>query len=80
MSRQWAAHESARRRRLSCSTRILLGASQCLDRRLPDLAAVSPEVAAWETRRNRERPTANWQFTTAKARIKLRKLYPTVEG
>jgi DDE superfamily endonuclease len=50
--------------------------TQCLDRRLPDLATVAREVAAWETRRNRERPTVNWHFTTAQARRKLHDLYP----
>lgn len=37
-------------------------------------------VAAWTQRRNQVQVTANWQFTTADARIKLRKLYPTIEG
>jgi hypothetical protein len=37
-------------------------------------------VAAWEQRRNRAEVKAAWQFTTADARVKLRKLYPTVDG
>lgn len=49
---------------------------QCLDRRLPDLATVAREVAAWVTARNAEHVTIDWQFTTADARIKLRHLYP----
>lgn len=52
-------------------------AGQCLDRRLPDTATVSSEVAAWETERNAERATINWRFTTDKARSKLERLYPS---
>lgn len=52
-------------------------AGQCLDRRLPDSATVSAEVAAWETERNAERATINWRFTTDKARSKLERLYPS---
>jgi hypothetical protein len=37
-------------------------------------------VAAWEKRRNGAKVKADWQFTTADARVKLRKLYPTVDG
>lgn len=36
-------------------------------------------VAAWQQRRNQAGTGANWHFTTADARIKLRKLYPNVE-
>jgi hypothetical protein len=60
-----------------CELAVL--ATQCLDRRLPDLATVAREVAAWEARRNRERPTVRWHFTTAQARRKLRHLYPHPE-
>ena len=37
-------------------------------------------LAAWEARRNGAGARADWQFTTADARVKLRKLYPTVDG
>jgi hypothetical protein len=57
-----------------CELAVL--ATQCLDRRLPDLATVRREAAAWETRRNAERPTVKWHFTTAQARRKLKHLYP----
>ncbi len=57
-----------------CELAVL--ATQCLDRRLPDLATVAREVAAWEERRNQERPTIRWHFTTAQARRKLKHLYP----
>ena len=49
---------------------------QCLDRRLPDLAAVAAEVAAWQARRNAAGATVAWQFTTDAARTKLHRLYP----
>jgi DDE superfamily endonuclease len=54
-------------------------ARQCLDRRIPDRETLAREVAAWEQRRNEAKVKANWQFTTADARVKLRKLYPTVQ-
>jgi len=51
--------------------------SQCLDRRIPDAPALDAELAAWQPRRNAEATKVNWQFTTADARVKLRRLYPT---
>lgn len=52
---------------------------QCLDRRIADQAALEKEVAAWEKTRNERRATVNWRFTTAEARIKLKRLYPSLE-
>lgn len=54
-------------------------ARQCLDRRIPDLEALRREVAAWEGGRNAEAVTVDWQFTTADARTKLKRLYPVLE-
>jgi hypothetical protein len=51
---------------------------QCLDRRLPNFAALQAEVAAWQDRRNADRRNIEWRFTTDDARIKLRRLSPTV--
>jgi hypothetical protein len=48
--------------------------------RIPDAEALAAHLAAWETRRNASGAKANWQFTTADARVKLRTLYPTVDG
>jgi hypothetical protein len=48
--------------------------------RVGDRPAFVGHVAAWEQRRNDKGVKANWQFTTADARVKLRKLYPTVDG
>ena len=51
---------------------------QCLDRRIPDKQTLVAEVAAWEERRNKHHTKADWQFTSADARIKLKRLYPTL--
>jgi uncharacterized small protein (DUF1192 family) len=50
--------------------------SQCLDRRIADKGTLTAEVAAWQVERNRKHTKADWQFTTADARIKLKRLYP----
>jgi hypothetical protein len=52
--------------------------SQCLDRRIPDKPTLIKEVTAWEDRRNKHHTNADWQFTTADARIKLKRLYPAL--
>ena len=52
--------------------------SQCLDRRIPDQRVLKDEVEAWEADRNRKHARADWQFTTADARVKLRRLYPAL--
>jgi hypothetical protein len=54
-------------------------ARQCLDRRIANQDTLTNEIAAWEARRNASKATVNWQFTTADARIKLKKLYPSFE-
>ena len=51
---------------------------QCLDRRIPDKQTLIEEVAAWQKDRNRNHAKADWQFTTADARIKLKRLYPAL--
>ena len=43
---------------------------QCLDRRIPDKQNLIEEVAAWEATRNKNHAKADWQFTTADARVK----------
>ncbi len=52
---------------------------QCLRRRLPNRAAAEREVAAWAARRNAAVARVDWHFTTADARTKLKRLYPTYE-
>ena len=51
---------------------------QCLRRRLASAEEVAREVAAWQLQRDRAQATIRWQFTTADARIKLRRLYPEI--
>ena len=51
---------------------------QCLDRRIPDKQTLTEEVAAWEDSRNKKHVKADWQFTTADARVKLKRLYPAL--
>jgi len=51
---------------------------QCLDRRIGDAASLSQEISAWEETRNKLEATVDWQFTTDDARIKLKKLYPSI--
>jgi len=53
--------------------------AQCLDRRIPDKQTLTTEVAAWERNRNTHHAKADWQFTTADARVKLKRLYPHFE-
>ncbi len=50
--------------------------SQCLDRRIPDKQTLIKEAAVWEDARNKNHTKADWQFTTADARVKLKRLYP----
>jgi len=51
---------------------------QCLDRRIPDKDTLIKEVAAWQNHRNKKHAKADWHFTTADARVKLKRLYPTL--
>lgn len=51
---------------------------QCLNRRIPDKETLCREVNAWEKARNDSKSTMEWRFTTENARIKLKKLYPTL--
>ena len=52
--------------------------SQCLDRRIPDKQTLIEEVGAWQANRNEYHTKADWQFTTADARVKLKRLFPTI--
>jgi DDE superfamily endonuclease len=54
-------------------------ASQCLDRRIADKQILASEIAAWQDNRNKHHAKADWQFTTADARVKLKRLYPQFE-
>jgi transposase len=60
-------------------TELSILTKQCLDRRIPDYDTLEGEVAAWETPRNQAKAKIDWQFTTHDARIKLKKLYPSIQ-
>ena len=51
---------------------------QCLDQRIPDRDILTAYVANWQKQRNQRQVRVNWRFTTADARIKLKRLYPSV--
>jgi len=52
---------------------------QCLSRRIENMEQLEKEALAWEKNRNAKKEKVDWQFTTADARIKLKKLYPSIE-
>jgi hypothetical protein len=54
-------------------------ARQRLDRRIESAEMLRREVEAWETDRNERMVEVKWHFTTAEARIKLRRLYPATQ-
>jgi DDE superfamily endonuclease/Homeodomain-like domain len=54
--------------------------NQCLDRRIPDQERLAVETGGWVAERNTAKATVEWRFTTADARIKLKKLYPTIKA
>lgn len=51
---------------------------QCLDRRVDDIDILRPELAIWESERNENCKSVDWQFTAEDARIKLKSLYPKI--
>ena len=53
---------------------------QCLKQRIPDQPRLQREVRAWARVRNEQCNTVDWQFTTAEARIRLKRLYPLYSG
>jgi len=53
--------------------------SHCLNRRIDNIETVRNEVEAWEKSRNNKNANVNWQFTTEDARIKLSRLYSTID-
>ena len=53
---------------------------QCLNRRIDSIDKVCGEVAAWQSQRDRINAKINWQFTAKDARIKLKRLYPTLDA
>ena len=52
---------------------------QCLSRRIDNIETVRRETKAWQEYRNNLNAKINWQFKTKDARIKLKRLYPSIE-
>ena len=57
---------------------VLMG--QCLNRRIDNMKTMKQEVRAWQEHRNNKKTIINWQFTNKEARVKLKKLYPTISN
>lgn len=51
---------------------------QCLNRCIPNQAVLIRETEAWALQRNNKQATVDWQFTSDDARIKLKRLYPSI--
>ena len=56
---------------------VLIG--QCLNRRIGEIEIIKEEVEAWQNSRNNLNKKIKWQFTTEDARVKLERLYPTID-
>ena len=52
---------------------------QCLNRRIDSIEVLRAEVAAWQAQCDRLKAKEHWQFTTDDARVRLKRLYPTVD-
>ena len=60
-------------------TELSVLARQCLNRRIATLATLLREIRAWEKQRNEAKCKIDWRFTTKDARIKLKRLYPSIQ-
>lgn len=52
---------------------------QCLNRRIDNYETIKQEVNAWQNNRDNKNSKIEWRFTTKDARIKLKKLYPSIQ-
>lgn len=52
---------------------------QCLNRRIDNIKEIQDEVTHWQNYRNNKKAKVNWRFTTKDARIKLKRLYPSID-
>lgn len=51
---------------------------QCLNRHINSMKKIKEQVRAWQKQRNNKSRKINWQFTNKDARIKLKRLYPSI--
>jgi hypothetical protein len=63
--------------RAECEFAVL--STQCLDRPIPDIESLSQAICAWQAKHNQHHTKINWPFGTDLARVKLKRLYPTLE-
>jgi len=61
-------------------TELSVLSRQCLDRRIESKDIMTQEVATWEKERNQACTKIDWRFTTADARVKLKRLYPSYQA
>lgn len=61
-------------------TELSVLSRQCLDRRIESFERLKSECRCWNVERNELQKGVDWQFTTADARIKLKRLYPQVQS
>jgi DDE superfamily endonuclease len=61
-------------------TELSVLSRQCLDRRIESKDIMKQEVAIWEKERNQACTKIDWRFTTADARVKLKRLYPSYQA
>jgi len=52
---------------------------QCLDRHISCIKKIQEEVETWQLNRNNKNSKINWQFTNKETRVKLKKLYPSIQ-
>ena len=52
---------------------------ECLNRRIPGIKELRPELQAWNEKYNNDPSPVNWQYTVEKSRVKLARLYPDIE-
>jgi len=53
---------------------------QCLNRHIATVEKIKAQVCAWQNHRNNKNAKINWQFTNDQARIKLKRLYPSISN
>jgi len=58
---------------------LIILSRQCLDRRIPNQGRLKQEIAAWQEKRTAIALPMEWRFTNEDARVKLKKLYPTIQ-
>lgn len=51
---------------------------QCLNRHISTMNKIKEEVEAWQSYRNNKNSKINWQFTNKEARVKRKRLYPSL--